>query len=263
MINHFMYFSINKINDFDNKIIIPSIEKRVIATINKTELYFSLVYIFAIIFPLFPYNECMCFLAILLGKYVVKIQFCQRYCIYILLESIYLQYKANKENFRFQDINLENLNLYFEQIKTHLLSKKLMPNEGVLFYLKSILFDKKQILNEKIDNNDKNNERKDDALNKNNDAIFEYEKAAIEITLKYDPVEMSENTLILHLMGNTKNYKLLDESDIHNKIYKLYSFFLEHNFNADLLEIRKKDIIELIVNLIFIIDNKLGDRTFV
>ena len=137
-----------------------------------------------------------------------------------------------------------------------------MPNEGVLFYLKSILFDKKQILNEKIDNNDKNNERKDDALNKNNDAIFEYEKAAIEITLKYDPVEMSENTLILHLMGNTKNYKLLDESDIHNKIYKLYSFFLEHNFNADLLEIRKKDIIELIVNLIFIIDNKFGDRTF-
>ena len=260
MINDFMYFSIHKVDDFDNKIIIPSIEKRVIAKINQKELYFSLVYIFAIIFPLFTQEECLSFLAILLGKYVGKIKFCQRYCIYILLESIYLQYKTNKENFRFSDINLESLNWCFEQIKTYLLSKKLMPNEGVLFYLKNILYDKKVIINEKIDNKDKNNERKDDVLNRNNNAIFEYEKAIMKMELNYDPVTKHENKLILLLGSNRISNKLFGKNDIHKEIYKLYSFFLENNFNADLLETKKKDIIELIANLIFIIDYKFEDK---
>ena len=258
IINNFIYFISNNKNDFDNKIIIQSLEKRVMAsTYWLTELELSLIYIYIIIFPLLTFKDSSSFLKYLLDNCVSKIKFFQRYYIYLLLKTLYIQYYTKKDNINYNELNFGNLIKYYEQIKAYLLDKKIIPNEEILFFLKSVLHEKKENLNNKNDKkveDEKNNKKNEDDANKK--GTLQYNSILSSIKLTYEPITMDGDYLILQFMRDNIKYNYLYESDIYSIIYELFFFFLEKNFDTEILENKIKNILDLLVNVLYILGTK-------
>ena len=192
-------------------------------------------------------------------KYVVQIQFCQRYYIYIILKSFYLHYAQNKNNILFKDLTIENIKQYYNIIKAYLIDNKIFPNEEILFLLKRVLIENKIELEPNNNNINENNDKKNDI---NNDEISKIDETANLLKIGYEIVTKEENSniLTLHLSKEKLDYACFNsEDDIYNSVYTLYEILLEHQFKLDVLEERANTIIAIMVNILFICLNKPGE----
>ena len=261
-IKNFMFFKKNENNknneNIQNEINIQTADKIVMPSIcyKRKNINFSLVYLFAMIFPFFNYEQCFNFLLCLLNKHVAQIKFCQRYYIYIILKSFYLHYAQNKNNGLFKDLTIENIKQYYNIIKAYLIDNKIFPNEEILFLLKRVLIENKIDLKPNNNNINENNEKKNDI---NIDEISKIDETANYLSLGYEIVTKKEKSqkLILHISQEKLEHPCFNsEDDIYNSIYSLYEILLEHNFKADLLEERANAIISIMVNILFICLNK-------
>jgi hypothetical protein len=265
-IKNFMFFKKNENNENNENIIkeikIQTADKIVMPSIcyKRKNINFSLVYLFAMIFPFFNYEQCFNFLLCLLNKHVAQIKFCQRYYIYIILKSFYLHYAQNNNIGLFKDLTFQNIEKYYNIIKAYLIDNKIFPNEEILFLLKRLLIENKIDLEQNNNNiNENNNDKKNDI---NIEEISKIDETANYLNLGYEIVTKKENsnTLILHLSQVKSNYPFFNsEDDIYNSVYSLYEILLEHEFKADVLEERANTIIAIMVNILFICLNKPGE----
>ena len=202
----------------------------------------ALVYIFSIIFPFFPFNTIIFYLANLLDN-INNNRYFQRYYISIILKSITKYYLINKQYSLFSELNLKNIKEICKIIIGNLIKKSIIPNEEIFTLLKNII-------NEDINkvNNDYPN-----IINKNgeNNFIFEYDKVSNYVnTINYDIVTKEENTLIFKYEGKKREYDIMPYDLIYHRIYSIYdNYYSKLNFNIENLEI--DNIIEIIINIIY------------
>ena len=235
------------------EIIIDSIEKTSITT--TLEAYFypilnseyfvrsSCVYIFSIIFPLFPPEKVRSFLKEILEN-INKAKFFQRYYIYILLKSIHKYYLVNQENGQFPELTFENIKDYCTIIKEYLINKSIIPNEEILLFLKKILSDDKLIIQ---------NEKK--GKNNNNKFIFIPDKKNYE-SISYEifngiVIKSGKNKLIFNYKEEKKVIEFFNDCPIILQIiYTMYdNYFNELNFS--ILNFESEGLSNIIINLIY------------
>ena len=123
--------------------------------------------------------------------------------------------------------------------------------------MKSVLHEKKENLNNKNDKkveDEKNNKKNEDDANKK--GTLQYNSILSSIKLTYEPITMDGDYLILQFMRDNIKYNYLYESDIYSIIYELFFFFLEKNFDTEILENKIKNILDLLVNVLYILGTK-------
>ena len=254
LINIFLFYKKNK--DFfkllikkeinKNNMIIESKPKLNIGLKFQNKRIITLIYICASLFPLFQYDVGEKYLDCVL-KYIKRINFCQRYYIYIILKSIYIHYVSNQKYYHFKDLTLDNVKKYYETIKKYLIDNSIIPNEEIFVFLKKILYEKD------------NHKKEEDGTN---NFIFEYdptikyvEKIGENIITKKD----KKNILIFRYKQNKEEYKLLD--DIYDKIYSFFDYHLNEYFNLNNLQTHSNTIFEIIINMIYYIkENENEDQ---
>ena len=233
IVNTFLYYKKNKKSAFNSlkerekiELTIKSVEKSLITiTIQNhfkeflSKNYFirsSIVYVFSIIFPIFSFNSCIFYLANILDN-INKIEYFQRYYIYIVFKSIYKYYLVNKENFQFSELNLINIKGFCDIIKMHLNSNFILPFEELFLLLKKI-------------SNDNNNENRNiqNKANNNNNFVFKYDKVENYINkIKYDVVEKQDNLVYFKVHGKNIEYNSLSPDNIFKKILSLYNDYFD------------------------------------
>ena len=202
----------------------------------------SLVYVFSIIFPFFPFQTIIFYLANLLDI-INKNKFFQRYYISTILKSITKYYLINQKFSVFSELNLENIKNIGGIIKDNLNENNIIPNEEIFILLKNLI---NEDIN-KIENNYQN------IINKNgqNNFVFEYDKISNYVTkINYDVVSKEENTLIFKFKGKKEEYDVIPDDFIYFRIYSIYdNYYSKMNFNIEKLEI--DEIIDIIINIIY------------
>ena len=261
VINAFLYYKNNKSSYFT---FLKALEKMKIniESVNKNSLYLtiqnncnrivnsnyfvraSIVYIFSIVFPFFISERINTFLPSILEN-IEKMQFFQRYYLYIILKSINKYYILNQEKRQYSEFNFEVAKNYCDTIKNYLIRKNILPNEEIFLFLKKMLNDNN---NNNIINRNQNNEN-----NRNEEDIFilKYDQIEKNVNkIKFNIVEREENSLNFNYYGKNIKNNCLSYIQIFQNSFSIYDdFFSRLNFSVVDLEI--DTIIELIVNLIY------------
>ena len=108
----------------------------------------SLVYIFAMTFPLLSWSKSPYFLeSILFG--LQKIKYFQRYYIFILLKSISKYYEVNQETGQFPNFTFDNLVIFYQMIQKYLKSNSIIQNEEIFVFFKKIFSEHRKIESKK------------------------------------------------------------------------------------------------------------------
>ena len=103
----------------------------------------ALVFFFSITFPLFSFQDSLYLLSEVF-KGLEKIQYFQRYYLYIILKSIHKYYVVNMQNGQFPELVFNNVKKYCQLINAHLMNNKIIPNKEIFLFLKKILNMKNQ-----------------------------------------------------------------------------------------------------------------------
>ena len=199
----------------------------------------SLVYIFAITFPLLPLSKSPYFLeSILLG--LQKTKFFQRYYIFILLKSISKYYAINQETGQFPDFTFDTLVIFYKMIQKYLKSNSIIQNEEIFVFFKKIFSEQDKIEQKNKEINDKHH--------------FVYNRKAKEEYIEInnnDELVTEKHSLLVFRRGNEImgcNKIRLDY--LSQQTYSLYDYyFSEYNFIIEKLEI--DEVIDLCINLLF------------
>ena len=69
------------------------------------------------------------------------IKYLRSHYVYILIKSIYKYYIINKETFRYPSMNLTHIKMYFYFLANFIRSQLILPNEEIMFILKSFFSD--------------------------------------------------------------------------------------------------------------------------
>ena len=226
-----------------DKMSIPLTIQNYFYKVLKQEFYLrsSLVYIFSMIFPLLSFQDSLYFLKEIL-KGLTKIQYFQRYYLYILLKSINKYYVNNQKNCQFPQFITNNEAKYCQLIFDHLMDNDIAPNEEIYLFLKKILVEKDKI-NQNVNNNIENKDNKYFVfVNKEND---------FEKNINKNPVIIDCKNLIFSFKGVTIKKEVLTNSYfILQKIYSIYDdYFNIFNFNLEDLNIEELSVV--IINFIF------------
>ena len=206
------------------------------------QIYFtrySIVYIYSIVFPFMPFSKNILFLTNFFYSFT-KIKYFQRHYINILLKSMNKYYIVNQKKNHFKQLNYENFKNYCEIIKGYLIKNSILPNEEIFKFFENL---KEKSKNQDIINIDeKNNE---------NIFIYQYDQEENYINnIDKDIITKIENSLILDING--EKFKCYFKS--HEIIFQLISMFFEDYYirlNFDIEYINIKNIIEIIINLIY------------
>ena len=195
----------------------------------------SIVYLFSIVFPLFPHERIIIFLKNLLNNNIDKIIYFQRYFIIILLKSIHKYYIVNKENGIFPDLTFDNIKVYFSLIKDYLLRNSIIPNEEIILYFQMVFCEDKKninVINNIINDNDNKNEinniinikddKKDISNIINNNDIIE------------DNIIKNKQDFVFKYLPN-ENYN--ENENINNNKNKSNDDFFDDNVKEDSYEI--------------------------
>ena len=213
-------------------------------------LYNGIIYIFAIVFPLFHHENIQNFLNQILNDFN-KIIF-QKHFIFILLNSIYNYYIVNN-NGQFPELSFQNIKNYFTSIKNFICNNKILPDESISVFLKKVFSENNN--NNIINNNNINENIIDDKPN----FIFKYNKEEdYENNVNNINIERknSENILIFNYKGQTEKYNLfLEYWTFYGQILFTYENFSK--FNYDIKKYDKiDDVIEIIANIIYFLKVK-------
>ena len=206
----------------------------------------SVIYIFSIVFPLFPKELVTNFLKEVLYN-LNKTSFFHRYYVYILLKSIHKYYLVNLENRHFPELTFENVKSYCSLIKDYLIKRSFIPNEETFLFLKDVLSDDSILIkNEKKIKNNKTN------------FIFEFEKE--ENYAKYAPKDIiikdqiNENFLLFNYKDIKQKIEFVkDVPMILQQTFSTYDSFFLGNFNIENFD--NKNLIDSIINIIFYFNN--------
>ena len=212
----------------------------------KDEYYIriSLIYIFALSFPLFSLQNSLFFLCEVLDGLAKTIYF-QRYYLYILLKSFIQYYLINLENGNFPDLIFQNVKDYSQLIKASLLNNQIVPNEEIFLFFKNFLS------NEIIKNDDNN--KKDIK----NNFVFHIDKEKEENELKNieknkdiikNVIEKKEQHLIFNYNDTKVECNFLNEEELYQGIDTIHDDYFTR-FNCDIKKLNIETIIEIIINL--------------
>ena len=262
VINALLYYKNNKINYF---ILLKELDKMGInmELEDKNSLYItiqnncnrivnsnyfvraSIVYIFSIVFPFFASERINNFMPIILEN-IKKMEYFQRYYLYILLKSINKYYLINKEKRQYSEFNYQTAKNYCNIIKNYLKDNFILPNEELFFFLKKMLND-----NNNINDENRNNLNNENKQNEEDIFILKYDQIEKNVNkIKFNIVEREGNSLYFNYYGKNEKYSGLSYAQIFQQIYSIYDdYFSRLNFSVVDLEV--KTIIELIINLIY------------
>ena len=202
----------------------------------------SIVFLFAITFPLIPFSKAPSFLeAVLEG--LKKIQYFQRYYIYILLKSISKYYVVNKKTGQFPNLTFHKVTSLYIIIQNYLKNNSIIPNEEIFVFFEKV-FQKENT--DEINNENKNeiNEIKEEHYIYNNDTDEYIETNNNEI------VTEKHNLLIFKRANEIMGCDKIRLDVLYQQTYSLYDYYFSmHNFNIEKLEV--DEIINLCINLLF------------
>ena len=237
-----------KLDSIDKINIIGTIENYFYSLLNRQNyIRIASIFIFSIVFPLFPKKRTESFLKEIL-KNLNKIKFFQRYYIYILLKSIHKYYLINKENNNFPELTFENIKTYCTLIKDYLINNSFLPNEEIFLFLEKVLSNDEKKINEI-----KNKKIK---IDKNN-FVFQYENEDNYENNIPDNFIIKDKKNKLNFKYKGLEYKcklIIDAPVIYQGIYSAYdTYFTSLNFN--IVKIPSVNIIELIINVIYYLLN--------
>ena len=128
---------------FDRRIIFQIIknkliEKKYISSLNF--LIYTLIYVIALTITLHPFNRMISYLGQVQETLKLIKYFCPHY-LYTLIKSIYKYYLINKETFKYPSMNLTHIKMYFYFLANFIRSQLILPNEEIMFILKSFFSD--------------------------------------------------------------------------------------------------------------------------
>ena len=231
-----------KIDSIEKISIITTIETFFYSILNRE--YFvrcSYIYIFSIIFPLFPYQKLDLFFKELLLNNINKITFFQRYYIYIILKSIHKYYLVNQKKGYFPELTLENIKKYCTLIKDYLIDNSIIPNEEIFVFLKKILCGDNLVIKE--------NEKKE---KKDNNFVFVLDEVEKNENIVLDGIVKKEveNELIYNYKGETKECHLLDGPILFQITYSIYDNYF-NDLKFDILNFEFESIKNIIINLFY------------
>ena len=114
------------------------IEKKFISSLNF--LIYSLTYIVSLTITLHPFEQMISFLAEIQEAFKLIKYFMPHY-IYTLIKSIYKYYLINKETQKYPSMSLTHIKMYFYFLANFIRSQFILPNEEMMFILKSFFSD--------------------------------------------------------------------------------------------------------------------------
>jgi hypothetical protein len=204
-------------------------------------LYNGIIYIFAIVFPLFHHEKIQNFLNQILNDFN-KIIF-QKHFIFILLNSIYNYYIANN-NGQFPELSFQNIKNYFSSIKNFICNNKILPDEAISVFLKKVF----------SEDNNINNNINENIIDDKPKFIFKYNKEE-DYENNVDNISIkrqnAENILIFNYKGQTEKYNLfLEYWSFYGQILFTYENFIKFNYDIKTFD-KIDDVIEIIVNIIY------------
>ena len=214
----------------------------------------SFIYIFALSFPLFSFQNSLFFLCEVLDGLAKTIYF-QRYYLYILLKSFVQYYLVNLENENFPDLTFKNVQEYSQLIKASLINNQIAPNEEMFLFFK--YFTSNQII--KNDDNHKKDIK--------NNFVFHIDKEKEENILKNiennidiikNVIETKEQKLIFTYNDIKVESNFLKEEELYIGIDTIHDDYFTR-FNCDIMKLNIETIIEIIINIINFLVNKKYD----
>ena len=132
-----------EIKSFDRRIIYELIknkliEKKFISSLNF--LIYSMTYVISLTITLHPFKLMISYLGKVQEAFTL-IKYLRSHYIYILIKSIYKYYIINKETFKYPSMNLTHIKMYFYFLANFIRSQLILPNEEIMFILKSFFSD--------------------------------------------------------------------------------------------------------------------------
>ena len=260
-----------KIDSIEKQSIIYTIENHSHSILSsKYYITCSIVFIFSIVFPLFPHKKILPFLNQILFNFS-KIKFFQRYYLFILLKSIHKYYLVNLETGYFPELNLTNIKSYCILIKEYMLKNSMIPNEEIFIFLKNVLSEKNDPFLEDIKTKNKedkkyfvfkymNEENYESKINEEifkiyrNSIVFSYKEQNKECNLSeennYEFENSNQRETSSKNQGNRNSVRLFNAPSLHQFIFSYYdNYFTELNFKIENIDINY--IIGKIINIIY------------
>ena len=203
----------------------------------KDEYYIrsSALFIISICFPFFPKNKIDFVLEEYL-KETKKINYFQRYFIFIILKAINKYYQLNKNKGIFPEIGFEQVKKNYEIILNYLKKNSIIQNEEIFLFFKNHF----NIQEDKKDNMD----NKEEFCYKYNESEFDNDI--------YKNLQISENDIILKISNKVKKFKKLQNNDISllllKELYLYYDEYFSNNMDIKNLDVNK--ICEKAINLV-------------
>ena len=197
----------------------------------------SAEYIISIYFPFFSSVK----LPMALKEYLLtskKMNYFQRYNIFLVLKSINNYYRLNKEKTIFPEIDYNNVQKYYEIIQNHLKENSIIQDEEIFKFFKKHF----AVLEEP--------EQKDEIDKGDFTYICDDKNYILDIN---KVLKLKENEIIFIKEQETFTFKKLSNqniSEIFQEMYSYYEFFLSKDFKVINLDINR--INERIANLIFL-----------
>ena len=199
----------------------------------------SVVFIFAITFPILTFTKIPYFLDAVL-KGLESIKFFQRYYIFILLKSINKYYIVNQEKGYFSNFNFENMKILYNIIQEYLKKKNIIQNEEIFAFFQQIFSQKENVIEEnKINDEEKQN------------FIYKYPDKDSYMEIKGDDFVTEKHKLLIFKRENEIiACDKLRVDFIFQKCYSLHDYYItEHNFNIIKLDV--DDVVNLCINILF------------
>ena len=192
------------------------IEKKFISSLNF--LIYTLAYIVSLTITLHPFEQMISFLAEIQEAFKLIKYFMPHY-IYTIIKSIYKYYLINKETQKYPTMSLSHIKMYFYFLANFIRSQFILPNEEMMFILKSFFSDiifqereeinsldeqKKAKLNEDLNNSNNNTlEGKKEFLNVYKDKSYIlYMKYCFNGKKMFKSKTMVERAMLEHETSN-------------------------------------------------------------
>jgi hypothetical protein len=218
----------------------------------------ALVYIFTLTFPLFSFQDSLYLLSVVF-KGLEKIQYFQRFYLYMILKSIHKIYEVNKKNGQFPKLVLNNVINYCQLINAHLINNGIVPNKEIFLFLKKIF----EIQNEDKNNkeNKENKENKNEKIN-NNYFIYNNKEENFEKNINNNNIVVREGDLVVfNYKGVSIKHILLESGSlILQTIYSIHDDYFSSS-DCNLEKCNLEGIIAIIINVIlYLVNDKTYDK---
>ena len=203
----------------------------------KDEYYIrsSALFIISICFPFFAKDKINFVLEEYL-KTAKKINYFQRYFIFIILKAINKYYQLNKEKGTFSEMEFNQVQKYYETIQNFLKENSIIQNEEIFLFFKNHFKSKEEDNKENINNEE--------------DFCYEYNNIEFNVNiLKH--LKISENEMILNTGNESIKLKKMKKEDIHKLFKTLYKYY--ENFLSDKVDIKNLEVNETYENVINLI----------